>query len=172
LVDPALGFQSNADDNPHFEQNDPSWITRLFFGIKPLRNAILETYGTNPLSTKKLFSSFLSQKEAVTDARVKMLQRPLVAKNTTNGYGDWLEYLLVSKDTSLASDFGNLKKLTMPVFIIWGNKDSVTPLWQGERLQKLIPHAKLTVINDAGHIPYIENTEKFNSTLLETLNNN
>ena len=172
LVDPALGFQSNADDNPHFEQNDPSWITRLFFGIKPLRNAILETYGTNPLSTKKLFSSFVSQKEAVTDARVKMLQQPLVAKNTTSGYGDWLAYLLVSKDTSLASDFGNFKKLTMPVFIIWGNKDSVTPLWQGKRLQKLIPHSKLTVIDDVGHIPYIENTEKFNSTLLENLNNN
>jgi len=153
LVDPALGFQSDAIETPHFEQNKSSWIVRLLFGVKPLRNAVLQTYGTNPLSTKRLFSSFVSQKDVVTDARVKMLQQPLRVENTTSGYGDWLQYLTLSQDYSLGSDFGNFKNLAMPVFIIWGSTDRVTPLWQGEQLKKLIPNSELVVINNVGHIP-------------------
>lgn len=166
LVDPALGF---AQNEAYFQQNDPSWLINTLFEIRPLRKAILATYGTNPLFTKKLFKSFVSNANAVTDERVNMLQQPLVVQNTTNAYGDWLQYLTVEKDTSLASDFSNFKKLKMPVFLIWGSTDTVTPLWQGEALKKLIPNSELTVIDGVGHIPYIENTPKFNEILLKYL---
>ncbi len=166
LVDPALGF---AQNEALFQQNDPSWMISALFEIRPLRKAILATYGTNPLFTKKLFKSFVSNINAVTDERVNMLQQPLVVQNTTNAYGDWLQYLTVEKDTSLASDFSNFKKLKMPVFLIWGSTDTVTPLWQGEALKKLIPNSELTVIDDVGHIPYIENTLKFNEILIKYL---
>lgn len=169
LVDPALGFQSNPHDSPHFVQSNPSWVVDTLFSIKPLRKAVLSVYGTNPFFTKKLFSSFVSQKSAVTDFRVQMLQRPLVIEGTTSAYGDWLEYFMVSKDSSLASDFTNFKKLTMPVFIIWGSTDTVTPVWQGEQLKKLIPNSELSVIDGVGHIPYIENVEEFNTIILEFL---
>lgn len=166
LVDPAFGF---APDSPNFQQNNPSWLVRMLFEIRPLRNAVLATYGTNPLFTKKLFKSFVSNVEAVTESRVKMLQQPLIVGNTTNAYGDWLQYLVVERDTSLASDFSNFKKLSMPVLIIWGSTDAVTPLWQGEELKKLIPDSKLAVIDGVGHIPYIENTAQFNEILLKYL---
>lgn len=166
LVDPALGF---APDDTYFQQNDPLWIVSKIFEIRPLRKAVLATYGTNPLFTKKLFKSFVSNVDAVTESRVKMLQQPLVVQNTTNAYGDWLQYLVVEKDTSLASDFSNFGKLQMPVSIIWGSTDTVTPLWQGEALKKLIPNSELTVIDGVGHIPYIENTPKFNEILLKYL---
>jgi pimeloyl-ACP methyl ester carboxylesterase len=169
LVDPALGFQANAGDAPHFQQNDASWMVSTIFGTPPVRNAILATYGASPLSTRQLFRSFVSKKEAVTDARVRMLQAPLEAKGTINGYGDWMQYLLVSHDTSLASDFQNFRKLTMPVFILWGELDTVTPLWQGEQLKKLIPNAELAVISNTGHIPFLEDAGQFNSVLLKML---
>ena len=120
LVDPALGFQSNPNEAAHFVQNSPVWIVRTLFSIKSLRNAILATYGSNPLFTKKIFSSFVTQKGSVTDERVAMLQRPLAVANTTDAYGDWLQYLTVSQDSSAATDFANFKKLIMPVYIVWG----------------------------------------------------
>lgn len=166
LVDPALGF---APDDTYFQQNDPLWIVSKIFEVRPLRKAVLATYGTNPLFTKKLFKSFVSNVDAVTESRVKMLQQPLVVQNTTNAYGDWLQYLVVEKDRSLASDFSNFGKLQMPVSIIWGSTDTVTPLWQGEALKKIIPNSELTVIDGVGHIPYIENTPKFNEILLKYL---
>jgi pimeloyl-ACP methyl ester carboxylesterase len=169
LVDPALGFQPNPGDTPHYDQNDASWLVRTVFGVRPLRNAILATYGASPLSTRPLFRSFVSQKDAVTDARVKMLQAPLEVKNTINGYGDWMQNLLVAHDSSLGSDFANFQKLTMPVHIIWGSLDSVTPLWQGEQLKKLIPNSELAVIDNTGHIPFLENVQQFNAILLKVL---
>lgn len=169
LVDPALGFQPDSNATAHFEQNRPSWFARTFWSLQPLRNAALSTYGTNPLSTKRLFRSFVSRKEAVTDARVQMLQQPLSITNTTNAQGEWLEMLLVSQDTSLASEFSSFQKLHMPVLVIWGASDTVTPLWQGKQLHALIPNSQLSVIEGVGHIPYIENAEAFNNALLKFL---
>jgi pimeloyl-ACP methyl ester carboxylesterase len=47
-----------------------------------------------------------------------------------------------------------------------GRTDTVTPLWQGRQLQKLIPQAELSVLDNVGHIPYIENVKAFNDTLV------
>jgi pimeloyl-ACP methyl ester carboxylesterase len=169
LVDPALGFASDPRQTPRFEQNHPSWFVRAFFGAKPVRNSLLATYGTNPLFTRHLFSTFVSRKDSVNEARVQMLQQPLVVEGTTNAYGDWLQYLLTDQDTSLASDFGNFGKLTMPVFVVWGAADSVTPLWQGQELVQLVPHSQLAIIDAVGHIPYVEAPQKFNDVLIRFL---
>lgn len=169
LIDPALGFQTDPAATPHFEQNNPSAILRILFSSKLLSKAILSTYGTNPLSTKKLFSSFVSRTEVVTEARVRMLQEPLVLKNTTDAYVDWLNEFVISEDTSQTSDFNNFKKLSMPVVLIWGSTDDITPLWQGEALLKLIPGSRLEVIDNVGHIPYIEDVGAFNSLLVKSL---
>jgi pimeloyl-ACP methyl ester carboxylesterase len=166
LVDPALGFHPDPQGEPRFEQSDPAWIVRAFFAAKPLRNAALGAYGTNPAATRRLFASFVSRKEAVTDDLVAMLQQALAVRNTTSAYGDWLEYLVAAQDTSLSSEFRNFRKLEMPVAIIWGSTDTVTPLWQGQKLQELIPGSEHSVIEGAGHIPYLEVPAQFNRALL------
>lgn len=169
LVDPALGVQLDAAGRPRFEQNDPAWPARAFFAARPLRDAVLATYGTNPLSTARLFRSFVAVKDAVTPARVRMLQRPLVVEGTTRGYGDWLQYLVAAPDTSRGSDLANLANLRIPLVLIWGDRDTVTPLWQGEALRKLVPGSQLVVLPGVGHIPYVEDPRSFNDTLLRVL---
>jgi len=42
-------------------------------------------------------------------------------------------------------------KIKVPTLIIWGEEDSVTPLWMGETIAKLIPNAKLEVIKGVRH---------------------
>ena len=171
LVDPALGLQPTSAGAPRFAQNDAAWPVRAFFTARPLRNAVLATYGTNPLSTARLFRSFVAVKDAVTSARVQMLQRPLVVEGTTNGYGDWLQYLVAARDTSLGSDLTRFAHLRMPLFLIWGDRDTVTPLWQGEALRTLVPGSELVVLPGVGHIPYVEDPRRFNDALLRALAN-
>lgn len=166
LVDPALGFAENGFG---FEQNDPSWLVRTVFSIKPLRNAIVATFCTNPLFTKKLFDSFVSRTDAVTEDKVRMLGRPLPVQDLTRASADWLEFLLTAKDASLSADFSNFKSLKMPVHIVWGRTDGITPLWQGEKLRELIPNSELEIIDGVGHIPYVEDNVKFNEVLLNSL---
>ena len=167
LVDPALGF--GAEGSTQYQQNVPTLPMKAFFSYPQIRNAGLSIVATNPLTTRAMFKTFVSDKAAVTDARVTMLQQPLVVENMTNAEGDWFQYLMASEDHSRVSDFQNFAKLTMPVLLIWGSTDTVTPLWQGRQLQKLIPNSELSVLDNVGHIPYIENAKAFNDTLLRYL---
>jgi pimeloyl-ACP methyl ester carboxylesterase len=45
-----------------------------------------------------------------------------------------------------------LPKLTMPVLLVWGTEDRIVPLSQGEKMQRLIPGAKLEEIDGCGHL--------------------
>ncbi len=167
LVDPALGVERGGSST--FPPNKPSWILRTVFGILPLRNVVLAVFGTNPMMTKRLFSSFVSRTEAVTETRVRMLQQPLEVKGMTSAQGDWLHNLMISSGNSLGTRPDEFSRLRMPIHLIWGRTDTVTPLWHGELLQKLLPGATLTVIDGVGHIPYIEDPDGFHRDLLAFL---
>lgn len=165
LVDAALGFGQNGE----FEQNNPAGWLKVFFGIRPLRNGVLSTAVTNPLMSKKLLGTFVADPEILTSELLNVYQRPLAVKDSTNRLGDWLKVMTIDSDNSESSNFDNFSKLNMPTLLVWGDKDTITPLWQGEKLQKLIPNASLSVLSDLGHIPQIESPDKFNKVLLNFL---
>ena len=47
---------------------------------------------------------------------------------------------------------GLLAELKMPVLIVWGGDDQITPLSQGEKMHALIPQSQLVVIPGCGHL--------------------
>src|ERR1051326_6758050 len=165
LVDPAMGFGVDGQ----FEQNHPSFLTKVFFAIKPLRNSALALTVTNPLLTKKLLSTFVADPNVLTPSLLAIYQKPFVVKDSTNRLGDWLKVLSQDQDNSQSANFANFSKLTMPTMLIWGNKDAITPLGQGQKLNQLIPKSSLVVLDGLGHIPQIENPDKFNAALLPFL---
>jgi pimeloyl-ACP methyl ester carboxylesterase len=57
----------------------------------------------------------------------------------------------------------------MPTLVIWGEKDSITPLRRGQELRRLLPNADLVVLPGIGHIPAIEDPESFNAALVAYL---
>ncbi|MFP3515527.1 alpha/beta hydrolase [Pseudomonas sp. SIMBA_077] len=44
-----------------------------------------------------------------------------------------------------------LHELHMPVLLLWGGMDPISPMKVGQRLAQLIPNAKLEVFPQAGH---------------------
>lgn len=48
----------------------------------------------------------------------------------------------------------------VPALLIWGSDDRTTPLAEGKRLESLMPHATLNVIDDAGHFVHQEYPKK------------
>ncbi len=50
----------------------------------------------------------------------------------------------------------DLPQLKMPVLLVWGALDRVTPLPQGETMHRLIPDSELDVISGCGHMAPIE----------------
>ena len=48
------------------------------------------------------------------------------------------------------------QRVSVPTLLFWGDKDEDTPLWQGQKLEKLIPDAGLIVHEGAGHYCYLD----------------
>lgn len=59
---------------------------------------------------------------------------------------------------NLKSDLSLIKS---PTLIIWGENDVVTTIAEGELIAKTIPGAKLAVVKNAGHFPFLEKPEEF-----------
>lgn len=52
-------------------------------------------------------------------------------------------------------------RVQAPTVLVWGSHDTDTPLWQGRRLEQLIPDAGLIVFEGAGHFSYLERLTDF-----------
>jgi len=164
LVDAALGVRAGDAQMP-----PPSPLMQAFFAIRPLRDSVVAAFLTNPSFTRRLLQAFIDDPSRATDERVAIYQRPLAVKGSTRAVGNWLPALLAPAGTSASEDPASYRSLRMPVFVIWGDRDTITPLDQGRRLVDITPGAQLLVMPRVGHIPQIEDSSQFNGLLLKAV---
>ena len=164
LVDAALSIRSEAGAAPQ-----PSPLLSGLLAVEPLRDAVVATFLSNPRFTRRLLQSFIADPAAATDERVAVYQRPLSVEGTTRAFGQWLPALLVPSEPFPSESPGSYATLGVPVSVIWGDRDTITPLAQGQRLASLVPGSRLVILAGVGHIPQIEAPEKFNEALLGVL---
>jgi 3-oxoadipate enol-lactonase len=62
-----------------------------------------------------------------------------------------------------------LSSITNPTLVVGSDNDKITPLPLSQELADNIPGARLTVIDNAGHIPSLDQPEQFNKVVLEFL---
>jgi pimeloyl-ACP methyl ester carboxylesterase len=60
--------------------------------------------------------------------------------------------MLTGNDTTDAM----LPALKMPVLIVWGSQDQITPLSEGEKMHHLIPQSQLEVVQGCGHLAPVQ----------------
>jgi pimeloyl-ACP methyl ester carboxylesterase len=51
---------------------------------------------------------------------------------------------------------GKLGSVTMPVLIVWGKQDTLTPLSVGEEMHHEMPQSVLAILDGCGHVAPIE----------------
>ena len=78
-------------------------------------------------------------------------------------------YIKTVEATTFYDRVADLPNIKVPVLLVYGGADKLTPPKIGERMQQEIPDARLEVIEDAGHLPNIEQPEEFNRLVLEFL---
>ncbi|MFG2545712.1 alpha/beta fold hydrolase [Streptomyces sp. NPDC048594] len=62
-----------------------------------------------------------------------------------------------------------LATVAVPTLIVVGADDVFTPVSEAEAIAGLVPHAALSVVDGAGHLPGAEQPERFNAVLLDFL---
>ncbi len=157
LVDAALGLTSPPSEPP------------LLVRPQGIREILVSLTITNPLATRMLLQSLIEKKERALPEYIEILQRPTSLRNSTPDIAGWLYYFAGDDRSADSADRSAYPRLKIPVAILWGDKDTTTPLEQAHDLQKLLPQAALTVLPGLGHIPQIEDPEAFNAALLAAL---
>jgi pimeloyl-ACP methyl ester carboxylesterase len=54
-----------------------------------------------------------------------------------------------------------LPRIVAPTLLVWGDRDTATPLSDGQLMERLIPDAGLVVFEGAGHYSYLEQPARF-----------
>lgn len=160
LVDPALGVIHKSEE-AHATSSQPlSFIIRY--------PAVAMTM-TNPLFTRKMLQKFVYDSNDITDEILAVYRMPANLKYSTRDLGAWLRGFLTGADDAGLSVVETHYTHLPPTALIWGEKDTVTPLAQGEALNRLIATSTIIVMPGVGHLPQIEDTSAFNDALKKAL---
>ena len=133
-------------------------------GFRPLAEVATAATVTNPAATGPLLRSMIARK-ARAQAWLPILKQPMRRRGTTSAYAAWLPSLFASDDGALSRTSPGLKRLSVPLALIWGEADTVTPLAQGRRIAALGRARSFALLRGAGHIPHIEDPEGFLAAL-------
>lgn len=81
---------------------------------------------------------------------------------TVNERSRVIRILALAKSAIRHNMSKDLSKITIPVSLIWGRQDQVTPPEVAQEFYELLPNAELNWIDLCGHAPMMEHPEKFN----------
>lgn len=119
-------------------------IGKLYFTEKKISEILEEAYGRRP------------SKDEVTE-----YLRPLLIEGSVNSYISFLE-----NDISISID--EVKDIDVPIYAIWGEEDSTTPISFMNTLKKVKEGVDTYVILDSAHCPMETNPTEFN-IMMETI---
>lgn len=97
-------------------------------------------------------------------ARRPYMPRPVTARLAAElrRSADWYDRLvadmLLTKlhTSAISASVADFATIRVPTLIVWGDRDTLFPLSHGEHLARVIPGAKLAVLEGVGHCPHLE----------------
>ena len=119
-----------------------------------------ETEGMGPLADPVASTALGAQTHQTQPALVGLFRQGLLA-NDPRAYAASCR-ALVEADIS-----PRLGRIQCPTLIVLGSQEQVAPLPAARALKAGVPHARLEVIPNAGHLPFLEQPAAFNAAILE-----
>lgn len=165
LVDAAIGLPA-AGAPPCAPA---SGMAPSLAGWRGLRTLLVGAVGTEPAFSAHWLRQFVARQEVVTPARTAIYQQPFAARDFSEGLGDWAYQFGLGCERPASADRAAWRGLQLPVSLLWGDLDTITPLAQARELQSLLPRGRLSVLRGVGHIPQIEDVAAFDAALLRVL---
>ncbi|WP_029287959.1 alpha/beta fold hydrolase [Pedobacter sp. R20-19] len=84
---------------------------------------------------------------------------------TVNDRSRVIRILTMAKSAIRHNMAKELSKITIPVSLIWGKNDKVTPPEVAQEFHQLLPNSELNWVDKCGHAPMMEQPEVFNDYL-------
>jgi pimeloyl-ACP methyl ester carboxylesterase len=105
-----------------------------------------------------------------------MVNRSLASLDTFNRFyyfnnqipGKTLVRMVEDNDSGQLA--GKLNEVSQPVLLIWGRQDHVIPVEQGYELDQVLPDSRLVILDDCGHLTFLENPDAVLKAVQDFLN--
>jgi pimeloyl-ACP methyl ester carboxylesterase len=135
----------------------PSRAVRALFAVPPLRTALSSATFANPWAVRASLRSFIENDALVTDEVAQRFTNPARVQGTAAAVGEWARSAFFSDESaSRSGQRASYRRYERPVLLVWGDKDTATPVGQAEVLKALLPRSRLDVIPSVGHFPHVE----------------
>jgi len=148
-------------------------IALLFQKMYPERVAGLVLAGSSGLYESAMGSSYprrgdrnyiaekvrdvFAVKEVATDELIDQVFE------TVNDRMKAIKTLAISKSAIRHNMAEDIKTFDVPVCLVWGKQDAVTPPEVADKFHELLPNSKLNWIDNCGHAAMMEHPEEFNA---------
>ena len=83
----------------------------------------------------------------------------------TNSNAKCLRIIAIARSAQRHNMSRELAKINVPVLLVWGLNDTITPPPVAHEFARLLPHAELRFLDHCGHAPMMERPAAFNSYL-------
>lgn len=132
-------------------------------GGTPVLNRLL--YATklrpNRARTRQLLAGVVAHPERLSEEFVDAAHAAAVLPGARQAWLSMLERLArpgrrIELTYSLRE---RLTDLRAPVLLVWGERDGAAPVW-GQQLAEVTPNARLEVLPDAGHLPWLDEPDR------------
>jgi pimeloyl-ACP methyl ester carboxylesterase len=101
---------------------------------------------------------------ASADAEAVATTRRLIERNTVEGIDDAIHAMMGRPDST-----PDLARMTVPMLVIVGQEDVLTPPADSERIQRATGRSQLVVLTGVGHLSNLEAPEAFSTALANFL---
>lgn len=91
--------------------------------------------------------------------------------NVTSEISQALRIVAIAKSAQRNNVADEVVKIEVPVLLIWGLNDTITPPFVAHEFNKLIKNSTLRFLDKCGHAPMMEHPQKFNDYLIEFYKN-
>lgn len=181
-INSSLGFAKYLSEQIRYANLEFDFILAHSFGCK-LATILCTDFKLNVKKVVFIGAAGLKYKLTIVEAVKKILSQYFAFLKPFK----FLKGLLSSKDykdvlnTELATVFQNVikedlthnfKQLKIPTLLIYGTKDTYTPLYMGRGINALIKNSKLHIIKGANHGLHIHYPEMINNLAQEFYKNN
>ena len=115
--------------------------------------------------------AFVQERVSYTFYDPKIATKELVDEvfDVTNSNSKCLRIIAIARSAQRHNISKELHRITVPVLLVWGLNDTITPPTVAHDFARLLPHATLRFLDHCGHAPMMERPAAFNSYLRQFL---
>ncbi len=157
IIDGVLNIDEEKGEAPAIVNVD--WLRQGLIGslihVKPF--------------AKSRLKSFAYVTSNIDDGLLATYTRYFHLRDTTDKFSDWLRDYMNDPLTYKSNQSKYYRDIHIPVRIIWGDQDTLTPIELTKPLLENIPDSELLTLEGIGHMPMIEDYAKFDTALLKAV---